>query len=59
MVINEERLEAAARNLVMEQKDLRACVLAELGKVTSGSAIHCLWLGDGKVRSQVVGEEQC
>ena len=39
-------------------KLLRVHGLAKLGKVTSGSATQGLWLGDRKVRSQVVGEDQ-
>ena len=31
---------------------------AELGKVASGFATQGLWLGDGKVGSQVIGEDQ-
>ena len=31
---------------------------AELGKVASGSAMQNLWLGDRKVGSQVIGEDQ-
>ena len=31
---------------------------AEPGKVISGSATQDLWLGNGKVGSQVIGEDQ-
>ena len=37
---------------------LRACSLAELGEVASGSATQGLWLGDRKVGSQVSGEDR-
>ena len=32
---------------------------AELGQIASGSAKQDLWLGVGKVGSQVIGEDQC
>ena len=37
---------------------LRAHGLAELRKVVSGSDTQSPWLGDRKVRSQVIGEDQ-
>ena len=37
---------------------LKACGSAELGQVASGTATQGLWLGDRKVGSQVVGEDQ-
>ena len=37
---------------------LTARGLAELGKVVSGSVTLGLWLGDRKVGSQVIGEDQ-
>ena len=36
---------------------IRARGLAELRKIASGSATQGLWLRNGNVRSQVVGEE--
>ena len=35
----------------------RACGSARLGQVTSDFAARRLWLGNRKVRSQVVGED--
>ena len=65
MAVEEERLETAARNSA-ERKEgrrtnetpQRARGSAELGKVTSGSAAQCLWLRNGKVRSQVGGVDR-
>ena len=37
---------------------LKARGSAELGKEASGSATQGLWLGDRKVGSQIVGEDQ-
>ena len=37
---------------------LRARDSAELGKVAFGSATQGLWLRNGKVRSQVIGEDR-
>ena len=37
---------------------LRALDSAELRKIASGSATQGLWLGDRKVASQVIGEDQ-
>ena len=37
---------------------LRACSSAELRKVASGFAMQDLWLGDRKVRSQVISKDQ-
>ena len=63
--VDEERFEAAARNLAWEKgkakgrvRLLRARGSTELGKVASGSAKQGLWLGDRKVKSQVSGEDQ-
>ena len=64
MVAEEERLEAAARNLAgkkVEQKDkmrlLRARGSTEFGKVASDSAKQSLWLGDRRVGSHVIAED--
>ena len=47
--------EGGAKKLM---KLLRACGSAEFGKEASGSATHGLWLGNRKVRFQVVGEDR-
>ena len=39
-------------------KLVKACGLAELGQVASGSAMQGFWLGNKKVESQVVGEDR-
>ena len=41
-----------------QMKLLRARGTVELGKVSSGSATHGLWLGDRKVEYQVVGKDR-
>ena len=63
--MDEERLEAAARNSVGEEEGakgrvrlLRARGSAELGKVASGSATQGLWLGDRKMETLVIGEDR-
>ena len=65
VAVDEERLEAAAKNSVGEKEEqkgqlrlLRACSSAELGKVASGSATQSLWLKDKKVGSQVIGNDR-
>ena len=54
-----ERLRAATRSSVVEkgeQKEERDST--ELREVASGSVTPCLWLRNGKVRSQVIGIDQ-
>ena len=64
MAVDEERLEAAARNSVRERRVkgqarvLRARGSAELGEVAYGSVTQGLWLRNGKVGSQVIGEDR-
>ena len=64
MAVNGERLEAAARNSAERRGSKRTRETpqgrssAELGKAASGSATQGLWLGDRKVESQVIGEDQ-
>ena len=61
MAVDEERLEAAARNSAGEKEEQRRVRLhgargsAELREVASGFAAQGLWLRNGKVRSQVSG----
>ena len=63
--MEEERFVVGARNSSGEKGEqkkglrlFRAHGLVELGKVASGSASQGLWLGDGKVGFQVVGESR-
>ena len=63
--MEDEGLEAAARNLARkkgEQKDkvrlLTVRSSAVLGKIASGFATQGRWLRNGKVESQVLGEDR-
>ena len=65
MAVEEERLEAAAKNSVGKKRGaegqvrlLRARGSAELRKVASGSATQSLWLRNRKVGSQVISEDR-
>ena len=56
--MDEERLEAAARNSVGEKGRVRlhrARGSAKLREIVSGSATQSIWLRNGKVGSQVSG----
>ena len=64
MAVEEERLEAAARNSAGREKRaeeqvrlIKARGLAELGRVASGSAMQDLWLRDRKVETDEAHRE--
>ena len=65
VAVDEEKLEAGARNSSGRERRAKERVRlltergsAELGVVASGSATHSFLLGDRKVGSQVIGEDQ-
>ena len=61
MAVDKERLEAATRNSAGGERRAKRrmrLLVAELRKVSSSSVMLGLWLGDGKVGSQVIGEDQ-
>ena len=65
MAVDEERLEAAAINSAGEKGEQEGRVRLHrargsegLGKVASGGARQRLWLRNGKVGSQIIGENQ-
>ena len=54
---NCEKFNGGRRGTERQMRHLRGHGLAELGQVTSGSAMHGLGLGDRKVEFQVIGED--
>ena len=52
------KIQWGKRGSIKTNKTSQGTWLGEARKVTSGFVTHCFWLGNGKMRSQIIGEDR-